>query len=469
MKKENASLDFVQMEHDMLKFWEETKLFDKIVEKNKNGKRFKFLDGPMTANNPAGVHHIWGRTLKDMQLKYHAMKGESQQFQNGFDAQGLWVEVEVEKQLGLNGKPEIIEYGLENFTNKCMERVNHFAKVITDQSIRMGQFMDWDNSYFTNSDKNELGIWAFLKECDKRGWIIRKYRPMAWCPRCGTSLSDHEMSGSYSDRTHTTIYAKLPVKNKDFKLVAWTTTPWTLTANCALAVNKDLKYSLVEFEGEKLVVGTPSLKMFSGKAKVLKEFGGEELVGLEYETCFPELEVQNFVHRVYNWDEVSDEKGSCIVHIAPGCGESDFELGQENDIPAVCPINDQGIILDNYGEFSNISTVDVAEKVIERLKKDNKLLFTSKITHSYAHCWRCKTDIVYKLITSWCIKVDELRPLLLKAIDDVEFSPEYAKKRMQDWIMNMGDWPISRSRFYGLPLPFYVCEKCGKVQSLMLY
>lgn len=469
MKKEQGTPNFINMEHDMLSFWKNENVFNKLVEKNKNGKRFRFLDGPATANNRLGVHHFWGRTLKDVTLRYHALKGESQQFQNGFDAQGLWVEVNVEKELGLNGKPEILKYGLDKFTNKCMERVKYFGNEITNQSIRMGQMMDWDHSYYTNTDENITGIWYFLKKCAEKGWIVKKNRPMVWCPRCGTSLSEHEMSNSYSEVVHTAIYLKLPIVGKDFKLVAWTTTPWTLSANVALAVNPAIDYSLVEVisTGEKLVMGANAVKkVLKDDAKVLDTFKGEKLVGLTYETCFPELEEQLFEHKVVAWEDVDESEGSGVVHIAPGCGAEDFELGLRENLKQICPIDDQGVLLPNTGFLAGKKTVDVVEDVVNRLKSDNKLLYAHKHKHSYAHCWRCKTDIVYKLVGTWYIKMDEIRPLAIKALDDVNFSPAYAKKRMEDWLNNMGDWNISRSRFYGLPLPFYVCPRCNKLHVI---
>ena len=468
MKKESATLDFVEMEHRMLERWKQQDLFHKIVDKNKNGERFRFLDGPITANNRAGVHHIWGRTLKDITIKYNALKGKSCQYQNGFDAQGMWVEVNVEKALGLNGKPEILEYGLDNFTNKCMERVNHYANEITNQSIRIGQFMDWENSYFTNSDENITSIWAFLKKCDEKGWIVKKNRPMVWCPRCGTSISEHEMAGAYSEVVHTALFVKLPVVGKDFKMVAWTTTPWTLTANVALAVNPELDYVKVKqtSTGDILVLGKDSLSALKGDAEIIEEFKGDTLVGLEYETCFPELSEQQFTHKVVAWDQVQAGEGACVVHIAPGCGEEDFELGKTLGLPEICPINEQGVMLDNCGFVAGMKTTEVVETIVERLKNDNKLVYAHKYKHSYPHCWRCKTDLVYKLISTWYIRMDEIRPQLIEAINEVEFQPEYAKKRMLDWLNNMGDWNISRSRFYGLPLPFYVCEKCGKLHVI---
>ena len=464
MKKEQTVPNFVEMEHGILKFWKDNDSFHKLVKKNEGHERFKFLDGPATANNRLGIHHFWGRTLKDLTIRYNALKGRDCQYQNGFDGQGLWVEVNVEKELGLNGKPEIVAYGIDKFTKKCMERVDYFANEITNQSIRMGQWMDWDNSYFTNTDENITSIWHFLKVCDEHGWIIKKNRPMAWCPRCGTSLSEHEMSSSYHEVEHTAVFVKLPVKGKDFKLVAWTTTPWTLSANVALAVNPEFEYVKVNFEGENIVLGKDRLSVLKQKnIEILETFKGSDLVGLEYETCFPELPEQKFTHKIVAWDMVDKVEGTCVVHIAPGCGAEDFELGQSLNLPEICPINEQGVMLENTGFLAGKKTTDVVDLVVDRLKSDGKLLYAHKYKHSYPFCWRCKTDLVYKLISAWFIKVDEIRPMALKAIEDVEFKPDFAKKRMIDWLNNMGDWNISRSRFYGLPLPFYVCEKCGKV------
>ena len=466
MKKETTVPNFVEMEKGILKFWDEHDCFHKLVKKNQGKERFKFLDGPATANNRLGIHHFWGRTLKDLTIRYNALKGKDCQYQNGFDGQGLWVEVNVEKELGLNGKPEIVKYGIDKFTNKCMERVNYFANEITKQSVRMGQWMDWEHSYFTNTDENITSIWCFLKECDKHGWIMRKNKPMAWCPRCGTSLSEHEMSSSYHEVEHVAVFIKLPVKNADFKIVAWTTTPWTLAANVALAVNPEFDYVKVDFHGEKLVLGKDRLKILKEEVKVLDEFKGSELVGMEYETCFPELPEENFVHKIVAWDMVDNSEGSCVVHIAPGCGAEDFDLGKSLGLKEICPINEQGVMLDNTGFLAGKKTTDVVDLVVNRLKADGKLLYSHKYKHSYPFCWRCKTDLVYKLVSGWFINIDEIRPMALKAIEDVEFKPEYAKKRMIDWLNNMGDWNISRSRFYGLPLPFYVCEKCGKVHVI---
>lgn len=266
MRKENPTPDFIAAEHAVMKYWEDNKCFEKLCKQNENGERFRFLDGPITANNAMGIHHAWGRTLKDAFIRYNAMHGKSCQYQNGFDSQGLWVEVETEKELGVQDKRGIIEYGMDKFTEKCMARVRKFSGVITEQSKRLGQWMDWENSYFTNTDLNITSIWHFLKVCNERGVLVKSHRPMPWCPRCGTSLSEHEMSGSYKDVKHTSIYGKLTIKGTDDKITVWTTTPWTLTSNVALAVNPDIDYVRVKVKSDdkNLIIGKNALSKLKG-------------------------------------------------------------------------------------------------------------------------------------------------------------------------------------------------------------
>ncbi|MFI3228559.1 MAG: isoleucine--tRNA ligase [Bacillota bacterium] len=464
MKKENPSPNFIELEKEMLAFWQEEKCFEKLVEKNKDGERFPFLDGPITANNPMGIHHAWGRTLKDMNIKYNSMKGKSCQFQNGFDAQGLWVEVEVEKEIGIKAKSDIVEYGVDKFTTMCMDRVKKFSGVITEQSKRLGQWMDWDNSYYTNTDLNITSIWHFLKKCYNNGWIEKSHRPMPWCPRCGTSLSDHEMSGSYAEMEHLSIYAKLPIKGTDDKIILWTTTPWTLSSNVALAINPDIEYVrvTVKSDSSKMIVGKDAIGKLAGDIiEVGTPFKGSELIGKEYETCFTEYATQNFVHTIVPWEDVEAKEGTGVVHIAPGCGAEDYELGKKLGLPAICPINDDGVMLAGYGDLSGKKTTDVVDIVVAQLEAQNKLYKTEMHKHSYPMCWRCKTPVVFKLVDEWNIKTEEIRPQMIAAAKTVKWEPEFAGKRMLDWLNNMGDWNISRKRFYGLPLPFYPCEKCG--------
>lgn len=470
MKKEQANRDFIALEKEILAFWEEEKCFEKLVEKNKDGKRFRFLDGPITANNPMGIHHAWGRTLKDLYIKYNAMHGKSCQYQNGFDAQGLWVEVEVEKELGIKSKCDIIDYGLDKFTEKCIDRVKKFSKIITEQSKRLGQWMDWDDSYYTNSDTNITSIWHFLKKCNENGWLQKSHRPMPWCPRCGTSLSEHEMSGSYADLEHLSIFSALPIKESNDSIMLWTTTPWTLTSNVALAVNPEIDYCRVKVKStdRNIIIGKKAIKKLAGDIiEILDEFKGEKLLDLEYETCFSYFDLQQFPHRIIAWEDVDAEEGTGIVHIAPGCGAEDFELGKKYDLPRICPIDDEGKMIEGFGNLSGQRTTEIVEAIVDTLKEQGKLYKTEMYSHSYPHCWRCKTEVVFKLVDEWYIATKEIKPRMIRAVnEDVKWEPAFSKKRMLDWLENMSDWNISRKRFYGLPLPFYPCKECGNVNVI---
>ncbi|HIR53470.1 MAG TPA: isoleucine--tRNA ligase [Candidatus Onthovicinus excrementipullorum] len=457
--------EFIAMEHEVMKFWEENDCFGKLKAKNAGHERFRFIDGPITANNPMGVHHAWGRTLKDTFLRYNAMKGKDCRYQNGFDSQGLWVEVEVEKELGFKTKKDIEAYGMDQFTHKCVDRVKHFSSVITEQSKRLGQWMDWDNSYFTNTDKNITSIWYFLKKCHENGWIEREYKPMPWCPRCGTSLSEHEMTGSYKMLKHNSVFFKLPVKELGCNILVWTTTPWTLSSNVALAVNEDIDYVEVTLHSDDkhLILAKNAIKYLGDdKKEVLRAFKGKELEGMHFETCFPDFEAQKDIdHRIVLWDQVDAEEGTGVVHIAPGCGAEDFELGESLGLAKVMPVDDMGIFLEGFGWMTGKDSHTVAPEVFEHLEQAGKMYKVMEIEHSYPVCWRCKSEVIFRLVPAWYIRTDELRPRLIKAAESVKWEPAFNGKRMVDWLNNMGDWNISRKRYYGLPLPFYPCPECG--------
>ncbi len=470
MAETEKSNSFIQMEHDVLDFWKENDCFEKRKQKNAGHEEFRFIDGPITANNPMGIHHAWGRTLKDTFIRYKSMQGYDCRCQNGFDSQGLWVEVEVEKALGFATKKDIENYGMDKFTQQCKDRVKHFSGIITDQSVRLGQWMQWDNSYFTNTDTNIGGIWHFLKKCNENGWIQREYKPMPWCPRCGTSLSEHEMTGSYKNITHNSVFFKLPVVGTNSKILVWTTTPWTLSSNVALAVNPEIDYVEVRIKSDDctLFLAKNAIKYLGDdKEEVLRMFKGAELVGKEYETCFPEFEKQQgFVHKIVAWEDVDAEEGTGVVHIAPGCGIEDNELGKRVGLPEVMPVDDMGVILPGFGFMTGHTTSDVAQFVFDELKERNKLYSIVPIEHSYPVCWRCKSEVIFRLVPAWYIRTAELKPRLIRAAESVKWEPESNGKRMVDWLNNMGDWNISRKRYYGMPLPFYVCEKCGNVHVI---
>jgi isoleucyl-tRNA synthetase len=445
--------DHPALEREVLAWWEAEGTFDRLREQNRGNERFSFIDGPITANNPMGVHHAWGRTLKDVFQRYKALRGFEQRYQNGFDCQGLWVEVEVEKALGLNSKREIEEYGLAAFADRCRERVAEFAEVITEQSRRLGMWMDWDNDYHTFSDTNIEYIWRFLRAVHERGWLYLGHRSTPWCPRCGTSISQHELfAGEYKELDHPSLFVRFPLKGREGEaLVVWTTTPWTLPANVAAAVRPDADYGLRE-GGWRLVTDDDSYE------RVVK---GEELVGLEYEGPFDDLPAQQGVtHRVIAWEEVSLEEGTGIVHIAPGAGTEDFELSRIHDLPVLVAIDEGGRMTDDYGDFAGLTTEEVEEPVIDALRSRGLLVDAGRIVHRYPTCWRCGTPLLFRVVDDWFIACDEIRQPMLDANATVAWTPSFYSKRMDDWLRNMGDWNISRKRYFGLPLPFYPCG-CG--------
>jgi isoleucyl-tRNA synthetase len=453
--------DHDALELAILDAWERERTFGKLREQNRGGPRFSFVDGPVTANRLAlGVHTAWGRTLKDVFQRYKALRGYDQRYQNGFDCQGLWIEVGVERELGLNSKREIEEYGLAEFARRCREVVVHSSAELTKGSIRLGQWMDWGADYFTFSDTNIEYIWKFLKLVHDRGWLVLGHRSTEWCPRCGTSISAHELHGHYEDRIDPSLYVRFPLlEREDEALVVWTTTPWTLAANVAAAVNPEAEYGLLE-SGDWVAVALFPDETFTRRVT------GEELVGLCYQGPFDTLAPGQAVeHRVIPWDEVTLDTGTGIVHIAPGCGAEDFELSRVHDLPVLTPVDESGRFYEDYGWLHGMSTVEAAEQIVVDLGDRGLLVRAGTYEHSYPFCWRCHTPLIFRISDDWFIAVDDLRQPLLDANATVEWTPAYMGKLMDDWLRNMGDWNISRRRYYGLPLPLYPCA-CGHLNVI---
>jgi isoleucyl-tRNA synthetase len=445
------------LELAVLERWERERTFDRLRERNRGGPKWSFIDGPVTANKKLAVHTAWGRTLKDVFQRYKALRGFDQRYQNGFDCQGLWIEVGVERELGFNSKREIEAYGLEKFAERCREVVVRSSEQLTRGSIRLGQWMDWGNDYFTFSDTNIEYIWRFLKIVDERGWLYVGHRATAWCPRCGTSLSQHELtqSGVYQEKTDPSLFVRFPLRDRPGEsIVVWTTTPWTLPANVAAAVHPDGEYGLRE-NGEWVLASRFPDDTFVRRDR------GEGLVGLRYEGPFDNLAPGAGIdHRIVPWDEVSLEEGTGIVHIATGAGPEDFELGRTLGLPVLAPVDEAGHFYDDYGWLHGLSTTDAADQIVGNLSERGFLVSSGSYRHNYAHCWRCDTPIIYRISDDWFISVEGVRAQLLEENAKVEWVPEYMGKRMDDWLRNMGDWNISRRRYYGLPLPLYPCT-CG--------
>ncbi len=455
--------NLIPSEHDILKFWAENDTFNKLRKKNKNGPIWSFLDGPITANNPMGVHHAWGRTYKDAFLRYHGMTGHHMRYQNGFDCQGLWVEVEVEKDLGFKTKKDIEAFGIDRFVEKCKERVRKFSAIQTQQSIRLGYWMDWDDSYYTMSDENNYTIWHFLKKCHKRGLIYKGADSMPWCPRCGTGISQHEMHEGYREVADPSVVLKMPLRGRPGEfLLVWTTTPWTLAANVACAVHPDLIYSKVRQKGETYYIGRGCLGQLIGSYEFIADVAGRELVGLEYEGPFDELPEPAKVasaHRVVAWNMVGETEGTGIVHIAPGCGKEDFDLGLETGLPVLAPIDESGVYIGGYGFLAGRFAGSVKDAVFDSLRAKGRFYKTESYTHSYPHCWRCSTPLLYRNVHEWYIRMS-WREEIKAVAKQVRWIPEWGLERELEWLDNMRDWMISKKRYWGLALPIWECE-CG--------
>ena len=533
--------DLVAQEHEILTLWRDRRTFAQLRAKNAGKERWSFLDGPITANNPMGVHHAWGRAYKDLFQRFWAMQGRDQRYQNGFDCQGLWVEVNVERDLGFTNKRDIEEYGIAEFVSLCKQRVLTYAARQTEQSIRLGMWMDWNDpvelrrlrdllaenpaqvvtttgadgeplrdtaeelvgrlgmpelggSYFTFSNENNYLIWSFLAECHKRGWLYKGHDSMPWCARCGTGISQHEMTEGYADREDPGLTVKFPLVDRPGEaLLVWTTTPWTLTSNVAAAVGEDMRYIKVrQGEGVFWLSRGTAKNALVGPFQVLEEKLGRELEGWRYSGPFDELEAvqaafaaggtagPNYEHRVVTWNEVGEEEGTGIVHIAPGCGAEDFALGKKLGLPMIAPLDENGVVLPGFGPYSGRDVRDVADPIVETLKHRHRFYRLETITHRYPHCWRCGTPLVFRLVDEWYVsmgpvydkprdqltaaEVDaSLRYQIMAIIEEIKWIPGFGYERELDWLLSMHDWMISKKRYWGLALPIYDCQACGTV------
>jgi len=483
-------LNFTELEHQILSFWDANNIFGLYKIKNRGKKKWSFHDGPITANNPMGVHHAWGRTYKDIFQRYKTMKGFEQRYQNGFDCQGLWVEVEVERELEFNSKRDIEAYGIDRFVEKCKERVHKYSMVQTEQSVRLGMWMDWgewktpmddkgwmkkSHSYYTMSDANNYTIWYFLKKCHERGFIYEGVDVMPWCARCGTAISDMEIATEgYQELTHKALFVRFLIYNKKDEpprnplkneyLLVWTTTPWTLTSNTGAAVHPEMVYAKVSNNGAIYYLAKNLLKVLEGTYEIISEFPGKELLGLIYEGPFDYLPAQKgIVHKVIPWEGVSETEGTGIVHIAPGCGKEDFLLGKEFGLGTIAPLDEAGIYIEGFDWLTRRDVKEVTQSIINDLKNRGILYREEDYTHRYPVCWRCNNELIFRLVDEWFISMHILRHEIAEVAKKVErWIPSYGLAHELDWLRNMADWCISKKRFWGLALPIWKCD-CGHI------
>lgn len=501
-KPVSPQVDFPKLENEILKKWEKEKLVEKYLHRNdKATKRFSFLDGPITANNPMGVHHAWGRTYKDLWQRFWNMRGYKQRFQNGFDCQGLWVEVEVEKELGIRNKKDIENLvegnkkeSIAKFVELCKQRVLKYSKIQSEQSQRLAQFMNWDNSYYTMSDENNYMIWHFLKTCFEKDWIYKGKDSVPWCPRCETAISEHEiLTENYKEITHKSIYFALPIVGRENEhLLVWTTTPWTLPANIAVAVDENMDYVLVDWQNKrKYWVAKGREGIVNNPAKIYKTVKGKELVGLRYEGMFDELSKVKKVasesklfHTVIATDPfimpISTTEGTGLVHTAVSAGAEDFRLGEKLGLPMIPVIKDNADYMDDLDFLSGLNAKKHPEVVLDFLEEQTKkgrpwVFKIENYTHRYPSCWRCKTELVWKVTYEWYIRMDArdksskktLREQMIETAKKIEWKPGFGLERELDWLSNMHDWLISKkNRYWGLALPIFECQSCGNFEII---
>lgn len=470
--KVTTNLDFVQREKEILDFWKENKIFEKSIERRADGEVFTFFDGPPTANGKPHIGHILTRVVKDIIPRYKTMKGYKVLRKAGWDTHGLPVELEIEKKLGISGKPEIENYGVEPFIKECKNSVFTYESLWRKMSDRVGFWADMDNPYVTYHNEYIESVWWALKQIWDKGLLYKGHKVVPYCPRCGTSLSSHEVAQGYKDVKDKSAIAKFLVKGKEDEFIlAWTTTPWTLPSNVALVVNAKEDYVKVTLNGEKYILAEALVSKVFGEEnpKVLEKYKGQDLKGIEYTPLFDYAKAIVGDQKAYyivcdSYVTLTD--GTGIVHTAPAFGEDDARVGRENNLPFVQLVNEEGKFLDEVKDWAGIFVKDADESIIKKLKEENKLFKAEPYDHSYPFCWRCDTPLLYYARDTWFISMSKVRDMLVKNNDTVNWMPDNIKKgRFGNFLENVIDWGLSRERYWGTPLPIWECS-CGHREAI---
>ena len=472
-KKVDTSLNFLDREKEILQFWKENKIFEANQELNSGNREFTFYDGPPTANGKPHIGHILTRVIKDIIPRYHVMKGDHCLRKAGWDTHGLPVELEVEKLLGLDGKQEIEKYGIEPFIKQCKESVWKYKAEWEKMSDRVGYWADMENPYVTYDDNFIESVWWAVKTIADKGLLYKGYKIVPYCPRCGTALSSHEVAQGYKDVKDVSVFVKFAIKNRENAyFLAWTTTPWTLPSNVCLCMNASEDYSEIQLEdGTIYVLATALVDKFFENYKTLSVKKGSEYEWVEYEPLFDftvdAIEKNKKAFVVVTDDYVTMQDGTGIVHNAPAFGEDDARVCQKYDIAFVSMVDTAGKMTKQAGSYAGLFVKDADKEIIKDLKANGKLFADLPFEHSYPFCWRCDTPLIYYARQSWFIKMTAVKDRLIAANNSVNWIPETIKNgRMGNFLENVIDWGISRERYWGTPLPVWVCNKCGKVHVI---
>lgn len=467
--KVDASKGNVNMEKGIAKLWKEKDVIQKSFDSNKDGEHFTFFDGPPTANGKPHVGHILTRVMKDIIPRYKVMKGYQVLRKAGWDTHGLPVELEIEKKLGISGKEQIEDYGVEKFITECKDSVFSYVSLWEKMSEQIGYWVDMDDPYVTYHDNYIESEWWALKKLWDKGLLYKGHKVMPYCPRCGTALSSHEVAQGYKDVKDLTATAKFKVLGEENKyILAWTTTPWTLPSNLALCINKAYIYCEVKVNDEIYILAKDLVEKVLGEREyeIIKEFKGEELLGVKYEQLLPFAKVEGKAFEVIHGDYVTLTDGTGIVHIAPAYGEDDSFVAKKNGITFINLVDASGKFVPEVTPWAGKFVKKCDESICNYLEENNKLFDKHRHMHSYPHCWRCDTPLLYYPKDSWFVRMTEMRDKLLENNNKVNWYPDNIRTgRFGKFLENVIDWGISRDRYWGTPLPIWQCE-CGHKECI---
>lgn len=466
-------MNIPEIEKKILEFWKENKIFEKSLAKKSPKGDFVFYEGPPTANGKPGIHHVLARVFKDLIPRYKTMRGYHVERKAGWDTHGLPVELEVEKMLGLKNKKDIENYGIEKFNQKCKESVWKYKEEWERMTERIGYWVDMTNPYITYENNYIESLWNIIKKIADKNLLYKGYKVVPQCPRCGTALSSHEVAQGYKNIKEESVYIKFKIKGRDNEyILAWTTTPWTLPGNIALAAGENIKYVKIKQKGEFFYLAENLLSKIDGEYEIIEKINGGKLIGLEYEPIFPgvikgsEKNAQN-AFKIYPADFVSTEEGTGIVHTAVMYGQDDYELGEKFGLPKVHTVNIDGTFNELVPKWKSRFVKDVEKEIIEDLKNRKIIYKTETCAHDYPFCWRCDSPLIYYARDSWYFEMSKLRNDLIKNNEKINWIPEHIKDgRFGEWLREIKDWAISRERYWGTPIPVWICEKCKKLKVI---